>query len=93
MSLWKIALRSIEQRGIASVLTILSMALGVALVVVVLVVHGVIDKTFRTTAGGYEMIVGGKGSPLDLVLNTVYHLGRATEPMSWTFYTEFLPAG
>lgn len=93
MSLWKIALRSIEQRGIASVLTILSMALGVALVVVVLVVHGVIDKTFRTTAGGYEMIVGGKGSPLDLVLNTVYHYGRATEPMPWTFYKEFLPEG
>lgn len=93
MSLWKIALRSIEQRGTASVLTILSMALGVALVVIVLVVHGVVDQTFRTTAGGYEMIVGKKGSPLELVLNTVYHYGRSTEPLSWLTYKEFLPEG
>jgi putative ABC transport system permease protein len=93
MSLWKIALRSIEQRGTASVLTILSMALGVALVVVVLVVHGVVDQTFRQTAGGYEMIVGKKGSPLELVLNTVYHYGRSTEPLPWTVFKEFLPEG
>lgn len=93
MSLWKIALRSIQQRGLASILTIGSMALGVALIVAVLVVHGVVDRNFRSTANGYEMIVGGKGGSLDLVLNTVYHFGRAVEPMPWTFYKEFQPGG
>ena len=85
MSLWKIALRSIEQRGIASALTILSMALGVALVVVVLVVHGVVDSNFRNTAGGYELVVGGKGGRLDLVLNAVYHMGPPIEPIPWSY--------
>lgn len=93
MSLWKIAVRSMQQRGLASVLTILSMALGVALIVAVLVVHGVVDTTFRNTAGGYEMIVGGKGGSLELVMNTVYHYGRSIEPLPWTFYKEFQPGG
>ena len=38
MSLWKIAWRSMQQRGLASSLTALSMGLGVALVVAVLVI-------------------------------------------------------
>jgi putative ABC transport system permease protein len=93
MSLWKIALRSIQQRGLASILTIASMALGVALIVAVLVVHGVVDQTFRSAAGGYEMVVGGKGGRLDLVLNAIYHMGPPIEPIPWTFYKEFQPGG
>ena len=49
MSLWKIAWRSIQQRALASTLTGISMALGVTLVVAVLVIHGVIGDSFRTT--------------------------------------------
>ena len=51
MSLWKIAWRSIQQRSLASTLTAVSMALGVALVVTVLVIHDVIDQSFRRGAG------------------------------------------
>ena len=53
------------------------MGLGVALVVAVLVIHGVIDQSFRRGAQGYDLIVGAKGSPLQLVLNTVFHLERS----------------
>jgi putative ABC transport system permease protein len=41
MSYWKIAWRNITQRALASSLTGLSMALGVALMVLVLVIHEV----------------------------------------------------
>ena len=47
------------------------MALGVGLVVAVIVIHGVIDKSFKRGAQGYDLIVGPKGSSLELVLNTV----------------------
>ena len=82
MSLWKIAWRSIQQRAFSSALTALSMALGVALVVAVLVIYGVIDQSFRRSAQGYDLIVGAKGSSLELVLSTVYHLGQPTETIS-----------
>ena len=50
MSLWKIAWRSIQQRALASTLTGISMALGVALVVAVLVVRGAIGIRSATKA-------------------------------------------
>ncbi|MEX0713962.1 MAG: FtsX-like permease family protein [Pirellulales bacterium] len=89
MSLWKIAWRSIQQRALASWLTGLSMALGVALVVAVLVIYSVVDRSFQKNAEGYNMIVGAKGSPLQLVLNTVYHLSRPVENVPYGFYKEF----
>ena len=70
MSLIKIALRSVQHRSLASGLTALSISLGVALVVTVLVINGVISKTFRQGAQGYDLILGAKGSKLQLVLNT-----------------------
>ncbi len=90
MSLWKIAWRSIQQRALASALTAFSMALGVALVVAVIVIHGVIDQSFRRGAQGYDLIVGAKGSPLELVLTAVYHLGRVPANMSYDAYDELI---
>jgi putative ABC transport system permease protein len=93
MPLWKIAWRSIQQRALASFLTGLSMALGVSLVVAVLVMSGVVGKSFQSSAGlGYNMIVGAKGSPLQLVFNTVYYIDKPIENIPYWYYQEFLPA-
>lgn len=92
MSLWKIAWRSIEQRGLASSLTAFSMALGVMLVVAVLSIHGVIQTSFRNNANlGYNMIVGAKGGKLQLTLNSVYYLSQPIENIPYELYLEFLP--
>lgn len=91
MSLWKIAWRSIQQRGVASLLTSLSMALGVTLVIAVLSIHGVIRDSFRNNASlGYNMIVGAKGGKLQLTLNTVYYLSSPVENIDYAYYLEFL---
>ncbi len=90
MSLWRIAWRSIQQRALASTLTGLSMALGVALVVAVLVALSVITDSFTRGAGGYHLVVGKKGSQLQLVLNTVYHLQDPIENIPYSYYKEFI---
>lgn len=90
MSLWKIAWRSIRQRTLASGLTAFSMGMGVALVVTVLVIHSVISQSFRRGAQGYDLIIGAKGSPLQLVLNTVFHLSQPLENIPYSYYQEFL---
>lgn len=90
MSLWLIAWRNIQQRSLASALTGLSMALGVALVAAVLVIHGVIDRSFRRGAQGYDLVVGPKGSPLQLVLNTVYYLGDPAGKIPHEHYVELI---
>jgi putative ABC transport system permease protein len=90
MSLWKIAWRSIRQRTLASGLTAFSMGMGVALVVTVLVIYSVINQSFRRGAQGYDLIVGAKGSQLQLVLNTVFHLGQPLENIPYSYYQEFV---
>ncbi|MBW8885188.1 MAG: ABC transporter permease, partial [Planctomycetia bacterium] len=91
MSLFRIALRSILQRGVASLLTTFSMALGVMLVVAVLSIHGVVSQSFRNNASlGYNMIVGAKGGQEQLVLNTVFYLSKPVENIPYTYYLEFL---
>ncbi len=93
MTLIGIAWRNIRQRLLTSILTALSLALGVALVVATLVTGGIVNKAFESGSGlGYNMIVGAKGSPLQLVLNSVYFISRPIENVSWAFYQEFLPA-
>ena len=92
MSLWLIAWRSIRQRGLASLLTAASMALGVMLVVAVLSIMGVIQQSFRTNATlGYNMIIGARGGKLQLTLNTVYYLSTPIENVPYDYYLEFLP--
>jgi putative ABC transport system permease protein len=93
MTLLGIAWRNIRQRALTSGLTALSLALGVALVVATLVTGGIVKQAFESGSGlGYNMIVGAKGSPLQLVLNSVYFISRPIENISWAFYQEFLPA-
>jgi len=93
MSLFGIAWRNIRQRALTSGLTALSMALGVALVVATLVTGGVVKQAFESGAGlGYNMIIGAKGSPLQLVLNSVYLISKPIENISWQTYEQFLAA-
>lgn len=93
MSLWRIAWRSVQQRALASSLTAFSMALGVMLLVAVLSIHGVIERSFQNNASlGYNMIMGAKGGKLQLTLNTVYYLSQPIENLPYDFYLEFLGA-
>ncbi|MEN6459637.1 MAG: ABC transporter permease [Thermoguttaceae bacterium] len=88
MSLWKIAWRSIQQRFFVSMLTVLSMGLGVALVVAVLVVYNVVYQSFHRGGEGYDLIVGAKGGREQLVLNTVFYLSQPVGNIPYSLYDE-----
>jgi putative ABC transport system permease protein len=76
-------------RKLASFLTGLSMALGVASVVCVIVIHRIAVDQFEQDAGGYHFIVGGTGGRLQLVMSTVYHLDRGLFPIDYQHYRAF----
>lgn len=86
MNLLTIAWKSIRQRMLASSLTGLSVALGVSLMIAVLIINGIVDRMFSQTGTGYDLVLGPKGSPLQLVLSTVYRIGGASEPLPWVLY-------
>ena len=88
MNLATIAWKSIRQRGLASSLTALSVALGVMLMVAVLVIYGILQSTFSQRAINYDLIVGAKGDPLQLVLSTVYHISPPIENLPYRYYLD-----
>jgi len=92
MSLIQIAWRNFCHRALSSFLTTFSLALGVGLVVLVLSIYGVISEAFtRNASVGYNLVVGPKGSPLQLTLNSVFYLSQPIENLPYTEYMEFLP--
>ena len=91
MNLIQIAWRNFCHRSLSSVLTTVSLSLGVGLVVLVLSVYGVISEAFtRNASVGYNLVVGPKGSPLQLTLNSVFYLSQPIENLPYSEYMEFL---
>ena len=68
------AIRYLRFRWLITLLTVVSIALGTALVCAVLTLRNESERALSKEAGLYDLVVGGKGSPLQLVLASVYHL-------------------
>lgn len=88
MNLVAIAYKTLRYRSLASSLTALSVALGIMMMVAVLVIHGIVADTFSQRAVGMGLVIGPKGSDLGMVLNAIYRVGKAGEPLPYRFYTE-----
>jgi len=90
MNYLTIAWRNMRDRALASTLTGLSMALGVAAVICVLVIHRVAVEQFNQDPQGFNFIVGGTGGRTQLVLSTVYHLDKPLYPIKYNYYRKFI---
>jgi putative ABC transport system permease protein len=89
MSIFSLVIKNIAQRKLSIALTALSVALGVALISATLDIKKQVEENFTQTGVGYELILGAKGSPLQLVLNTVYHLGNPTGNLPYSTYQQY----
>jgi len=78
MSLWHIAWNYLWNRKFTTCLTIMSVALGVALIYSVLTLREETRKRFEEEGQYFDVVVGAKGSPLQLVLSAVYFMDVPT---------------
>jgi len=74
MSEWSLALNYLATRRVVTVITILSVALGLGLATVVLILSRSTRETLQQETAYWDVIVGAKGSGLQLVLNGLYYL-------------------
>lgn len=88
MNLLLIAWKNLLQRRLASSLTALSIGLGVMLMVLVLVISGAVETAFTQRSIGYDLIVGPKGSDLQLVLSAVYRIQPPIENLPAMYLDE-----
>jgi putative ABC transport system permease protein len=68
----------LARRPLQTALSILLLALGVATLVFVLLVQNQMTRNLTRDAAGVDMVVGAKGSPLQLILSAVYHVDVPT---------------
>lgn len=90
MNLLQLVAKQMRQRALSTWLTLLSVTLGVALAIALIIFYRESDKLFGQTEFGYDLIVGAKGSKLQLVLNSVYGLDVPPGTVSWSVYEDLL---
>src|SRR3954454_18479798 len=89
MNLFQLILKQMRQRALGTWLTLLSVLLGVALAVAILLMRSAGAALFGQTDFGYDVLVGvGKGSPLQLTLNTVYHIDQSPGNVPYWVYEQ-----
>lgn len=86
MNLFQLVAKQMRQRALSTWLTLTSVLLGVALAIALLVFAREGGKLFGQTEYGYDLIVGAKGSKLQLVLNAVYGLDQPPGTVTWDVY-------
>lgn len=84
----RIVVRNLRRRPLATVLTSLSVALGVALFTTIGALRDAGERGFLRAAAICDQVVGAKGSPLELVLNSIYHLGTSPGNVPYELWTE-----
>ena len=86
MSLWHIAWNYLWSRKLTTILTIMSVALGVGLIAAVHTLRSETQKRFEEEGQAFDIVVGDKGSPLQLVLSSVYFMDA---PSGNILYSEY----
>ncbi len=78
MKLAKISIKNIGYKPLSSILSVLLLAFGIGIIVLLVNFSKQFEKQFTTNVGGIDMVVGAKGSPLQLILSSVYHIDDPT---------------
>lgn len=74
MKLLALAFRYLWARPLATVLNLLLLTLGLASITFVVLVGAQVDRAFRRDLAGIDLVVGAKGSPMQLILAGVFHI-------------------
>ena len=86
MNVLRMATRYLRFRWLVTTLTVAAVALGAALVCAVLTLRHESERALSRDAGLFDLVTGGKGSPLQLVLSSVYHLDSPTGNVPYAEY-------
>lgn len=68
----------LRHKILSTALTAATFAAGVAMIVVLLLVNAQLQNEFSNNLKGIDLVVGGKGSPMQLILSSVFHLDTPT---------------
>lgn len=83
MNLATVSLGYLRARALNTGLNILLLALGVATIALLLLATQQIEERLQRDARGIDLVIGAKGSPMQIILSSIYHLDVPTGNISY----------
>ena len=93
MILLRLAFLSLRNRWLTALLTVIAIAVSVALLLGVEKVRNGARASFADTISGTGLIIGARTGPIQLLLYSVFRIGDATNNISWQSYEDIAKQG
>jgi len=84
----RIIYKSLRQHAFSTAVTACSIALAGGLLMSVWTIRAEAQKTFTGATGGFDAVLGARGSKLQLVLNALFHVEESTGNIQWKDFLE-----
>lgn len=84
MNLAKLSASYLRARALNTVLQVMLFALGIGTITLLLLATTQLDQRMRRDAQGIDLVIGAKGSPLQIILSAIYHLDVPTGNIAYT---------
>ena len=78
MNQFTISFAYMRHKLLGSFLSLLTFASGIAVIVALLLINSQMNNEFTKNLQGIDLVVGAKGSPMQLILSSVFHLDIPT---------------
>ena len=82
MNIFKLSLKNIFSKPLSSSISLALLVLGIGIISLLLQLNTLIKNQMDNNLKGIDMVVGAKGSPLQLILSSVYHVDSPTGNIS-----------
>ena len=82
MNIFKLSIKNIFNKPLSSAISLVLLILGVGIISLLLQLNSLIKDQMNNNLKGIDMVVGAKGSPLQLILSSVYHIDSPTGNIS-----------
>ena len=79
----KIAWRNITHKPLNTILSLILLTAAVAIISLLMLLQEQFEKQFSGNIDNIDMVIGAKGSPLQLILSAVYQIDAPTGNISY----------
>ena len=83
MNIFRLSIKNIFNKPLSSLITVVLLGLGIGIISLLIQLNSLIKDQMENNLRGIDMVVGAKGSPLQLILSSVYHIDSPTGNISF----------
>ena len=82
MNINKLSLVNVIRNPVDTSVSMILMSLGVAIISMMLLISNATKNQLESNLGGVDMVIGAKGSPIQVILSSIFHIDNPTGNIS-----------